>query len=58
VVNCQPLAWWEFADCFAYLDRHHVPKHPLHDQARAGGWTSQGVWMYVVDRGKIKLIES
>lgn len=31
-VNCQPLAFWSFADCFAYLDKHGVPAHPLHEQ--------------------------
>jgi len=30
--KCQPLAWWEFADCFAYLQRHGVEAHPLHAQ--------------------------
>jgi len=31
-VGCQPLAYWEFRDCFDYLARHNVPHHPLHDQ--------------------------
>lgn len=31
-VKCQPLAFWSFADCFAYLDKHGVPAHPLHEQ--------------------------
>ena len=37
-VKCQPLAWWEFADCFAYLERHGVEAHPLH----AAGYPSIG----------------
>ena len=36
--KCQPLAWWEFADCFAYLERHGVEAHPLH----AAGYPSIG----------------
>ena len=31
-VKCQPLAHWTFADCFAYLEAHNVPAHPLHAQ--------------------------
>lgn len=31
-VKCQPLAFWTFADCFAYLEKHGVPAHPLHEQ--------------------------
>ena len=31
-MKCQPLAFWTFADCFAYLDKHGVPAHPLHEQ--------------------------
>jgi len=36
--KCQPLAYWEFRDCFAYLDRHGVEAHPLH----AAGYPSIG----------------
>ena len=31
-VNVQPLAWWEFEDCFRFLEANNVPKHPLFDQ--------------------------
>jgi len=31
-VKCQPLAYWEFSDCFAYLDKYSLERHPLHDQ--------------------------
>lgn len=31
-VKCQPLAFWTFEDCFAYLEKHGVPAHPLHSQ--------------------------
>ncbi len=31
-VKCQPLAYWTFADCFAYLDKYSLERHPLHDQ--------------------------
>jgi phosphoadenylyl-sulfate reductase (thioredoxin) len=37
-VKAQPLAYWEFADCFAYLERHGVEAHPLH----AAGYPSIG----------------
>ena len=30
--KCQPLAYWEFRDCFAYLERHGLEAHPLHAQ--------------------------
>ena len=36
--KCQPLAYWEFRDCFAYLERHKVEAHPLH----ASGYPSIG----------------
>lgn len=32
VVKVQPLAYWEFRDCFEYLEKYNVPKHPLHDE--------------------------
>lgn len=31
-VNCNPLAYWEFRDCWAYLESYQVPRHPLHEQ--------------------------
>lgn len=37
-VSVQPLAYWEFRDCFAYLDKHGVEAHPLH----AKGYPSIG----------------
>ncbi|CAI5464398.1 unnamed protein product [Closterium sp. Yama58-4] len=37
-VKVQPLAYWEFRDCFDYLERHKVPAHPLH----ADGFPSIG----------------
>ena len=33
-VKAQPLAYWTFADCFAYLERLGAPAHPLHAQVR------------------------
>lgn len=27
----QPLAYWEFRDCFEYAEQEGVPLHPLHD---------------------------
>lgn len=27
----QPLAWWEFADCFAYAKQEGFSLHPLHE---------------------------
>mmetsp|Transcript_8288 Transcript_8288/g.20681 ORF Transcript_8288/g.20681 Transcript_8288/m.20681 type:complete len:419 (-) Transcript_8288:246-1502(-) len=31
-VKLQPLAYWEFRDCFDYLEARGVSAHPLHDQ--------------------------
>ncbi|KAK9801365.1 hypothetical protein WJX73_000633 [Symbiochloris irregularis] len=31
-VKSNPLAWWTFKDCFDYLDRHDLERHPLHSQ--------------------------
>lgn len=31
-MSVQPLAYWEFRDCFAYLDKHGAEAHPLHAQ--------------------------
>ena len=31
-VKAQPLAFWSFADCFAYLDKYGLERHPLHEQ--------------------------
>jgi phosphoadenosine phosphosulfate reductase len=33
-----PLAFWSFEDCWAYLRKHNVPYHPLHDV----GFSSMG----------------
>ncbi|EFJ38718.1 hypothetical protein SELMODRAFT_270214 [Selaginella moellendorffii] len=32
MVNVQPLAYWEFRDCWSYLKKNSVPYHPLHDK--------------------------
>lgn len=32
MAKIQPLAYWEFRDCFDYLEKHGVKYHPLHDQ--------------------------
>ena len=37
-VSVQPLAYWEFRDCFSYLEAHGVEAHPLH----AAGYPSIG----------------
>ena len=34
----QPLAYWEFEDCFTYAEREGFPLHPLHEQ----GYPSMG----------------
>lgn len=31
-IKLQPLAFWEFRDCFEYLQKYGVEYHPLHDQ--------------------------
>ena len=31
-MKSQPLAYWSFADCFAYLDKYQLERHPLHEQ--------------------------
>jgi 3'-phosphoadenosine 5'-phosphosulfate sulfotransferase (PAPS reductase)/FAD synthetase len=31
-VKCQPLAYWEFRDCFDYLEKYGLEGHPLHKQ--------------------------
>jgi phosphoadenosine phosphosulfate reductase len=38
MAKCQPLAYWEFRDCFAYIERHGLEAHPLH----AAGYPSIG----------------
>jgi phosphoadenosine phosphosulfate reductase len=38
MAKAQPLTYWEFRDCFDYLERHGVPAHPLH----AKGYPSIG----------------
>nr|CAD32963.1 phosphoadenosine-phosphosulphate reductase [Physcomitrium patens] len=32
MVKVQPLAYWEFRDCWDYLTKYSLPYHPLHDQ--------------------------
>eukprot|EP00271_Cylindrocystis_brebissonii_P011921 TRINITY_DN29944_c0_g1_i1.p1 TRINITY_DN29944_c0_g1~~TRINITY_DN29944_c0_g1_i1.p1 ORF type:complete len:351 (-),score=66.84 TRINITY_DN29944_c0_g1_i1:449-1420(-) len=32
MVKVQPLAYWEFKDCFDYLEANNVEAHPLHAQ--------------------------
>lgn len=32
MAKVQPLAYWEFRDCFDYLESNGVPAHPLHAQ--------------------------
>ena len=31
-VKCNPLAWWEFKDCWDYIDQQKLQYHPLHDE--------------------------
>lgn len=31
-VKCNPLAWWEFQDCFNYIAQQGLEAHPLHEQ--------------------------
>jgi phosphoadenosine phosphosulfate reductase len=31
-VKCNPLAYWEFRDCWDYIHKHKLAYHPLHDQ--------------------------
>ncbi|KAL0036457.1 hypothetical protein WJX77_008634 [Trebouxia sp. C0004] len=31
-VKCNPLAWWEFRDCWDYIDQQKLQYHPLHDE--------------------------
>lgn len=31
-VKCNPLAWWEFKDCWDYIEREGLKYHPLHDE--------------------------
>ncbi|CAM6098619.1 unnamed protein product [Calypogeia fissa] len=28
----QPLAYWEFRDCWDYIEKYQLPYHPLHDE--------------------------
>ncbi|KAG0627065.1 hypothetical protein M758_2G171300 [Ceratodon purpureus] len=32
MTKVQPLAYWEFRDCWNYLKKYSLPYHPLHDQ--------------------------
>lgn len=31
-IKCNPLAWWEFKDCWDYIDKQGLQYHPLHDE--------------------------
>lgn len=31
-VKCNPLAWWEFKDCFNYIEQQGLEAHPLHEE--------------------------
>lgn len=31
-IKCNPLAWWEFKDCWDYIHKHGLQYHPLHDE--------------------------
>eukprot|EP00850_Spirogloea_muscicola_P009345 SM000052S17737 [mRNA] locus=s52:428610:431364:+ [translate_table: standard] len=32
MAKVQPLAYWEFRDCWDYIDKYQIPYHPLHDE--------------------------
>ncbi|BBN13532.1 hypothetical protein MPTK1_6g04280 [Marchantia polymorpha subsp. ruderalis] len=32
MAKVQPLAYWEFRDCWDYIEKYQLPYHPLHDQ--------------------------
>ena len=38
LARMQPLAYWEFEDCFTCAEREGFPLHPLHEQ----GYPSMG----------------
>lgn len=31
-IKCNPLAWWEFKDCWDYIREQGLQYHPLHDE--------------------------
>ena len=31
-LKCNPLAYWEFRDCWDYVEAKQLEYHPLHDQ--------------------------
>lgn len=31
-IKCNPLAWWEFKDCWDYIHKQGLQYHPLHDE--------------------------
>ena len=33
-VKCNPLAWWEFQDCFNYIQAQGLQAHPLHEEVQ------------------------
>lgn len=53
MVKVQPLAYWEFRDCFEYLEVHGLPAHPLHSQ----GFPSIGDFMTTLPVPKDKWFE-
>ena len=34
-VKCNPLAWWEFKDCFNYIEEQGLEAHPLHKEVQS-----------------------
>ena len=36
-VKVNAIAHWTFEDCWAYIHRHNILYHPLHDQGMACG---------------------
>jgi phosphoadenosine phosphosulfate reductase len=32
MVKVNPLAYWEFRDCWDYIKKYNLAYHPLHDQ--------------------------
>ena len=34
-VKCNPLAYWEFRDCFDFVESNGLEAHPLHAEVSA-----------------------
>lgn len=34
-MKCNPLAYWEFRDCFEFVESNGLEAHPLHAEASA-----------------------